>query len=481
MRKEPEEDMEAPQMPATDCLALPRLLSRWDFFVLLCFLVDSVSETLVGGLLNLYLSENFRASDSLAALVLGLASVSGALVMIALGHLIDKVPKRGPMGMVLVTKIGMAVAVLAMIVLDVATRGPGLRPIAFVGTVLLLLVAYIPLDTLGSLAFTLTIKRSSEGRDMRVRPALYNFQYAVFNLASALSNGLTSLVRGQTGRAQTPNANALLMGLGACTAGLTALFGGYLFRRLSADRRFHAVRQSMGDAYSDTPGSIRDWARGQWRQLNTRAMGIYLLMKLSLVGAAFAALATSAILPKYMIRRFEENALFALFQAINPAMMIVLAAALPFTPLNRVNTLVLLIAGTAVQALAPLWPWALPDAEWAVAVYMVQFTLGEALAMPRLSEFYMNLIPSGQEGFFTSVGQVPGIFLGLVLNALSALALDAYCGPGVGACRAARTHDLWLWVCLASVTTPIAIAVVRVIHERAQARNDTLATVVGGL
>lgn len=439
---------------------LLRLFSRWDAFVLLCFFIDALGDVMVESTFNLFASENYRATDTLAALTTGsFLSTSASIVILFGGSLIDRFPKHGPLGMISLTKTGQAAILLIILLIDLVTSKAtvGLRPIPFAITIVLLMATYMPLEALGSLAYTLTIKRGSEGRDERVRASLYNFQYSVYNLAAFGANMLITLARKGFGAPEgAPDANRFVLSFGAVSGGITAIFSTYLFTKLRADKRFHAKQRHD----EETP-------QFSWRRIRTQSMGLFLLMKVGLIGSSVASLAQSTILPKYLIRHFGESALYALFLAINPAMMIILAAAIPFTPLARLNTLFLLVVGTTIQALAPLWIWVFDGWEWPIAVYMVQFTIGEALAMPRLNEFFMSLIPNGSEGFYVSVGQIPGLLIGLGLHALGGLLLQSYC-PSADECSA----SLWLIVICASIFTPVIVTIVRIIHDRHQAKVE---------
>jgi hypothetical protein len=428
--------------------------------VLACFIVDALGDGLAEGMFNLFFSENFRARDSLAALAVGLLSAAASVTLRLGGRVIDRFPRDGPLGMVPLTKTVMGAVLLVVLFVELVTRhAEAPRYAAFGSVLVLLLVVYMPLEALGSLAYTLTIKRATEGRDERVRATLYNFQYAAYNLAAVGANlGITAL-RSAFGKTHVADANRVIVGSGAALFAVAAIAGGRLFQHLRTDPRFHAA---SGKKAASAPGA--------WSTLRSRPMATFLLMKVSLIGAALGSVAVGGLLPKYLIRHFDESTLYALFLAINPALMIGLALVLPFTPLVRVNALLLLVAGTAVQALAPLWVVVAPGAEWAVAAYMVTFTVGEAIAMPRLNAFIMTLIPAGQEGFFVSVGQVPGILASIGLNAVTGVLLETYCPTAAACATEAGAHLLWLWVAGAAAATPLLVLALHLFHVHVEAR-----------
>jgi hypothetical protein len=238
------------------------------------------------------------------------------------------------------------------------------------------------------MGYTLSIKRSCEQRDPRVRPALFQLQYAAMNLAAVLGGATTSTVRTLVA---AEHANWTIIAVASLFFLCSAATAAYLFTRFASDKRFWAPTE--------------DEHPFLWRNLLTPVMGRYLLLLLALVGTRVAFSNQSNTLGKYMIRRFDESTLFALFQTINPLLMVGLALGMPLLHI-RAPTLVLLVLGSLTQALAPMAILIAPLAEWPVVVYVVMFTLGEALAMPLLAEYSMQLLPKGQEGFFLSVGQV---------------------------------------------------------------------------
>src|SRR5208337_138880 len=122
------------------------------------------------------------------------------------------------------------------------------------------------------------------------------------------------------------------------------------------------------------------------------------------------------------------------FLAINPAMLTVLAFAIPFVPwLGRLAVVPRLIGGTLVQALSPLWA-ALFDGQWPIVVFLVQFSLGEAVAIPMIQEYAMKVAPKGEEALYSSMASVPKLVGRVASLALSAVLLDAFCPAAGAAC-----------------------------------------------
>jgi len=148
-----------------------------------------------------------------------------------------------------------------------------------------------------------------------------------------------------------------------------------------------------------------------------------------------------------------------LLQIINPAIIVVLTSILPCIPfMRRRSTITLLLMGTILQATSSLWIWLLGGTITGVVLYLVQFTMGEAIGWPHLGDFQLSIIPKGSIGFYRAVGQLPTILLNFGNNALSAAYLTWFCAD---AKRCKEDNAPWLWFCvsLLAIATPLSLVI----------------------
>lgn len=450
-----------------------RELVRGDWAILGCLLLESLGDFVADGCLLLLLSENYGASDTLAALTLGVVSLFASVLMIGAGRLLDQWPRRGPMGATAASRV---VVALVLATLAGASAAPELgyltRQAAFQTAFVLLASAYAAAKAVGSLAYTLAIKRAAIGRGPRVRPALYQLQYATVNVAALIASLATSAFRAAVAR-DVAWANVAALATGAVFSLATAVAAARLFVAQSADARFHIPppppapkrkrrppivlsSSDEGEREEEEEEAAEAQPQHEWKA----PLVSYLVLVLLFVGTRAAFEWQSTLLPKYMIRRFDASAVYPLFLAINPVLMIALAAGLPFTPLARAPVVAMLVAGTTLLAAAPLWHF-LADVgagEWSVTAYMLTFTLGEALGMPLLTEYAMQIVPAGREGLFTSVAQVPRIVMGVVLTSAGGWLLARHCPPAPLSVCVAEGGRMWLTVAAVSAITPVGLA-----------------------
>lgn len=450
------------------------LLGRWDVAFLGCVFLEVFADFTTDGALLFFLSENFGGSDTFAASALGLIAAFRGVMTIALGPLLDRWPARGPLK---AAAFGRALAFLVLLLtvaLERSTAGyASARPLAYGATVVLLLAGYAGAEALASMGATLWVQRVSQGRDERVRPALFQLQYATVNLAAFLAAACSSSVRALCD-GDSRRANWVLVAAGALVFLAAAAALAWLHQQFEGDARMHAPAHAQSSIGPSVFLRVCE-SRGS-RAVLARYLGLVLAM----AGTRAAFAHQSITLGKYMVRRFDERSLFALFQSINPLVMTALGLLTPalagLVPgAARVPSLVYLALGTLTQALAPFWILVAPTREWPVVAYALQFSLGEAIGMPQLSEYTMQLLPRGRESSYISVGQVPSVPITIGVAASSGLLLQAYCATPA-ACQAPTAPLLWVWVAGASLVTPLALTALGLAQRHTRGTHDTPGT-----
>ncbi len=328
---------------------------------------------------------------------------------------------------------------------------------------------------MGAFAPQLTIMRVCETRDdsRLVRPALYNFHYATANLCAGAAS-LTVFVTRIIWSTSVLAANRAVFVI-ALVAYLVAAAVAVPVHRLLARRQEIRPRVAYPRRrdWAWKPGLTEDDAPmydpcGNWecskpgcRRLTAgfrrRELWIFIGFIAAMAGIYCVYVQLEDTLPQVMIRRFGLTSGFALLQAINPAILLVLAAVIPFLPIiGQVSVVTRLVVGTLIQALAPLWATFI-EAEWAVVLFLVQFSIGEAFAIPMINEYAMKLAPRGEEALYTSMASAPRVIGRAASLILSTGLLQAFC-PLAASCTPAL---VWLIVALIGLTTPLTLLFMR--------------------
>lgn len=177
-----------------------------------------------------------------------------------------------------------------------------------------------------------------------------------------------------------------------------------------------------------------------------------------------------ATVPKYQTRAFGCNAHVGLIYSINPftiIWMVPLVSALT-TSMNHFD---MIHRGSYLTALSPFWMVAF-QSEWAVALFVLTLSLGEAIWSPRYYDYTMSVAPNGKEGIFTALSAAPLFLAKLPTGALSGSLLSIYC-PDKGQCRKEKTIDtvvgyegvdcngqmMWLIIGMLVLASPLGLLV----------------------
>jgi len=217
------------------------------------------------------------------------------------------------------------------------------------------------------------------------------------------------------------------------TAGLMAA-GGVLYAALS-----HAGAASPGAGFDRVMKSVRDATEGTIDQLKEnfqqRPFWIYMAMLGILVFVRLTFYVFHVMFPTYAIRVFGDDfPVSSIFGSLNPAMIIFLVPLISALTVN-VRSYTMLIVGTAVSA-ASVFLCFMPDSvalaigdtwlgTWifdywleapvgnqdpflvSLVVFIIVFTVGEALWSPRLMQFSAEIAPRGKEGAYISLAVLP--------------------------------------------------------------------------
>lgn len=415
---------------------LPRPVAR-DVWLLGLHGLDVLVDTVVGGNWFLFLRETLGATLAEASILLGFLSCATALLSALIAARVqDSWPDRGPLPAVVLTRLGAAVVTLALALVGATAPRSSvtLAACAVLGT-----VGYATTRAFSSLSFFLAFTRT--GKTQRRRRMLFTLDYGVGNAAMVLGRGATALVR----FALQP-----LYGMADTWLVASGVLGYVLVAALAhwVHRRYLAERSDVWAPARSIPIQGEDAAPAfVWRDFRRLVLFVAALQG---VRAAFVHL--DMTLREDLIRRFHEATWFPIFLSVNP-LLIAIFVALCLCPLRTkdrhqwiLDPFKAMMLGTAIQTTAFLW-LAFAEAEWAVVVAVVHFTVGEAVGMPREPEIVATLVPDGTFGLYQGILSVPLALVQLGVMASSAALLET-----------TRPRTMWLIVMGTTALTPLALA-----------------------
>jgi hypothetical protein len=282
----------------------------------------------------------------------------------------------------------------------------------------------------------------------------------VFALAYALTNvaavctalGYQGL---RTWAATLPMANTLAM---VGSAALLAVAFAVLLPGLAAlrlqdeDRVVTAIIEARAGAGADPAASL--WT-SITALLQERAFWGFTALCTALLGVRMIFRHLDTTLPIVMERTPGFGgalAPFPLIQAVNPALIILLAPLLQWFLAARPAYPVLAI-GTTVSALSVL-PVVLWPAELAGYVaFVALFSVGEALWSARFTAYALTAAPRDKQATYKALAALPSLAAKLPTSLLSGWVVAHYC-PEAGVCDGAR---VWAWVLGIAASSPLIL------------------------
>jgi hypothetical protein len=131
-----------------------------------------------------------------------------------------------------------------------------------------------------------------------------------------------------------------------------------------------------------------------------------------------------ATLPTYLIRCFGANYPKGIIYSINPFMIIWLTPTVAaFT--SHWPHFDMIKYGGYVSALSPFFV-AFSTSTWAVILFMVTLSLGEAIWSPRLYDYTMSIAPEGREASFSALAALPLFAAKIPVGMMSGYLLHTY-------------------------------------------------------
>lgn len=198
--------------------------------------------------------------------------------------------------------------------------------------------------------------------------------------------------------------------------------------------------------------------------------------------------------PTYGIRVFGEGARVGNMHAVLNPMIIVFLAPLFAIATARVSSYKMLLLGCSISAVsvwlatvpaelfAPLVDtgfgeliydrWlAVPAGQWdplylAFVIFVAIFSIGEAIWMPRLLQFTVEIAPPGKEGSYAAFSYLPHFGAQILAGPMSGLLLATYVPRGEASYP---DHSMvWVWIGLMAAVTPVGMLVFGRVFRRAE-------------
>lgn len=469
------------------------LLTRRDWTVLTLSALDIFSEAQSAQILVLFLSTNLGTDNQLGHWSLALIRFVQGLFIFLFGNYLRVWPGDGPLR-ALVYGNALQVVFLAVLV-AAALLGVGL--VGYGVVLCLALILYAGGEAMGSVAFSLTYMKLCSDAPPQKQTAMMSWDYALMNMAIAAGgSGIPLLWRwvfaaeqlpvwfsqyGPTGVAWAES----MANSGSAGANVACLVSGMVSWIASSTLLFvyhRRLAREMPDVYPPAKADVEEffkpkpcvdlWAQHK-EQLRAPGMGLFVLVTAGVMfGILNAFVDLGLVLPKYLIWRHGQVTWFPLFTAINPLLITILAPLVLLLINNPAYQLIQITLGTLLQATAPFWAVYLQPPLVGIVVFLVQFTIGEAISMPQFRDYRLRLI--GDPRFLpyaTAIVQLPLLVAGATQTALSGFLLDRYCA-GPGDCPAGRAELVWLVVAAIALTTPIGFLLVGAATHRREDEDD---------
>ncbi len=365
----------------------------------------------------------------------------------------ERIPRRGPLGLLAWSKVGGIVSLVTLALLGIEGKW-------LLACILVLWFLHAPSEALGAPAYSYAIRRLHRTAPM-IRDKLYSLDYGIPNISAAIAFGIVAALRYSYG---VQWGNVAVLAAAATTFILASAVAHWLHCVLQpAISPSTEVVDPLEDLMPNW--SLSDDAGSRWR------CHTFMLAWVALIGARVFMVCQSIVLPKYLIRRLGDATSFSLFLAINPVLVAALTFLAYLTP--GVRTLTergrhshWIIGGTLVQALSLVWPllFGAPRTAWPLVVSIIQATVGEVLSGTRIDAWLMGIGNEKEMPHFLGVVAVPGAILKPVIIAASGFLFDAYCP--VTATPETCLPTLWLWPLGLTLTTPLLLTLCGPITRR---------------
>ncbi len=447
-----------------DLLRLPRAF----WVVNLFFMIESMGYFGVLTLMDVYLPQDVGTGDFVAGLIIAFFTGLVTLFMLGIGGLAERLGVRNGL-------------LLAVVLCIMGRIGYSAAPLLGRGTAAAMTVVLAAL-LITALGEAMTQPLSYAGvklyTDEKTSSMGYGLIYALMNAGIFLIGLVSPLVRVPVDDALAARAAGRpapdtiwrffadrgLSGVAAvnwvCTA-ITAFALLFLLVLLTPRAAARQVRAAaVGAPESDSPardgGESAPWTVRLVRYFTdgpfSNARFVFFIFMLLPVQTLFAH--QWLTMPAYVLRAYPEGVadrMEWIVNWINPG--IIFCGVPVLTALTRrMNVYTLMILGSAVSAV-PTFLLTLGPRTPLLIVYLVLFSIGEALWSPRFLQYAAELAPAGKVAQYMGLANVPWLMAKFTTGLYSGYFLGRYCpeqGPQ-------DTSTMWLVYGVIALTSPIGL------------------------
>lgn len=171
--------------------------------------------------------------------------------------------------------------------------------------------------------------------------------------------------------------------------------------------------------------------------------------------------------PKYSSRAYNSGFPYGVVTSLNPAIIIPLSIVLS-AAMARADAVKCIIAGSFVCAVSPVL-MALANRPVFSVLFVVLFSVGEAVWSPLTTTYMLNMSPDNMVGMFSTLATIPNCGSKIPTGLLSGFLLDRLCSGKPGTTCNGRV--LWLIVSALALTSPLLLLVQQAFHSSACCRR----------
>ena len=446
----------APEPGLSETFALLGQASRGFWLVNLVNFADGIAYFGILGLLTLFLSQDVGLSDVATGRAVSNFTGLVTLTMFVGGYVSDRLGVRRALGWSLLA-IGLGrllltlapqagTAVVSLPWLSLGLSGVGYAPLALEMRVLVAYVALFVMAVASGIMQPALYAGTKEYTDDKTSAIGYGLLYSIMNLGIFFESLLSPYVRVTLGK----GISGVFWMCTAMTLG-TSLVHALLFTR-SVEESQRIANPTPEPAAAEP--SLTWLERAKRLPLFDPRFSFFIFILLP-VRTLFAH--QWLTMPDYVMREFPKvvQDRFEWLNGINP-LIIVFAVPLVTAYARRARTVDMMIVGTAVTALTTFILVPGPGLE-RLLVYLVLFSVGEALWSSRFFEYVAELAPPGQVGAYMGLAGIPWFLAKWTTGQYSGAMLERYI-PKDGV---HHSGDMWLIYGLIACISPVGLILAR--------------------
>lgn len=296
---------------------------------------------------------------------------------------------------------------------------------------------------------TLTLDRAVTRRQGLVHTRAWGLVYGLSNVSIALAMIFYDTMRTHPGLALTPPmANAVTQWVGATLGCL--VFGTSLL--------FFTAPCTAVPTYPPPPPSSSRTEESWFTMIHGVRFWRFVAFLLVMQGALSLFFHLGQTLPLTLQRLYQgsKEVHFALLQGLNPTAIFILAPLFQWLT-ERQPSYWVIVGGSLLSSLSVVIVAAAASASYVPHVlFILTFSLGEALWSPRLMPYILSLASPQEKILYQACARVPPLLTRFLIVAHSTALLHDYCpSADPGACH---PRTLWAIVFAMSFITPMALS-----------------------